>query len=233
MLRWRGLLLPMDVLALAEETGWIARIGSWLTREVCRQLSEWRARHAAAQDLYVGVSASLGQFLRPELAGELRSVLDEFSLPASALSLQVTEDALLKDGPAASLQARALSEMGVALHLDRFGTGTSAVNVLRRFPLAGVRLDASLAAGLEGGTPEARLFPAMVGLVRALGLPVTATGIDGERQLEAARAAGCEHAQGSSFCDSLPPDAIASRVLVASPVPPAAAQTTPRHLTGS
>ncbi|MGH9887241.1 MAG: EAL domain-containing protein, partial [bacterium] len=214
LLRWRGLLLPMDVLALAEETGWIVRIGSWLTREVCRQMAEWRAHHAAAQDLYVTVHASSGQFLRADLVPELRAVLEELALPASALALEVTEDALLKDGALASTQAAALAELGVVLRLDRFGTGTAALNLLRRFPLGGVKLDASMAAALDTGTAEAQIFPAIIGLVRALGLPVTATGIDLEHHARVARDAGCTEAQGSWFCDSLAPDAVASRILV-------------------
>jgi diguanylate cyclase (GGDEF)-like protein/PAS domain S-box-containing protein len=220
LLRWRGLLLPMDVLALAEETGGIVRIGSWLMREVCRQFSEWRARHPAAQDLYVSVNATAGQFLRSDLVPELRGLFDEFGLPPRALALEVTEDAFLKDGAMASAQARALAELGVRLQLDRFGTGTAALNLLRRFPLAGVKLDASMAAGIDTGTPEARLFPAVIGMVRALGLPVTATGIDGERHVEVARAAGCEEAQGSWFGDSMPSAAVIARILAPLAAPP-------------
>ena len=211
-LRWRGLLLPVDVLALAEEEGGIVDLGSWLAREVCRQVAAWRANRPGARDLCVGLFASAKQFLGADLLPELRAGLDEFGLPASALCVEVAEDALLKDGARADEQVRALAQLGVALRLDHFGTGQGALNLLRRFPLAGVQLDPSLAAALGAGAQESPVFTAMVGLVRALGLPVTATGIDEERHAQMARAAGCAEAQGAWFGGSLPPEDIAARL---------------------
>ena len=231
LLRWRGLLLPLDFLLAAEEAAGILRIEAWLLREACAHAGRWRARYGLSFRLTFNVSAA--QFLRSELAGELGSVLADSGFPASALTLEVTEDTLLRDGPALGATFAAVNALGVGIVLDRFGSGQASIAALRRFRLRAVKLDPALVSA--GDRETEALLPALIGVASTLGLPVAAAGVENEAQRQRVKTLGCVEAQGAHF--SKPLDAEAAEAVLArgggalpslrpgtgaAPVPPAA-----------
>jgi diguanylate cyclase (GGDEF)-like protein/PAS domain S-box-containing protein len=210
LLRWRGLLLPLDFLASAEETPEILRIEAWMLREACAQAARWRARYGLPFRLSLNVSTA--QFLRPELASEVRAAADAAGFPCPALVLEVTEDTLLRDASAVSAAFGSVNALGVGVVLDRFGSGHASINALRRFRLRGLKLDPALAGAADRETEA--LLPALIALASALALPVTATGVENDEQRERLQALGCVEAQGGHF--SRPLDADAAEAVLAS-----------------
>ncbi|PYQ52208.1 MAG: hypothetical protein DMF78_11710, partial [Acidobacteria bacterium] len=182
VVRWRGLLLPLDFLAAAEEAGGIARIEAWLLREACGQAGRWRARYGLPFRLSINVSTA--QFLRPQFAAEVRAALDESGFPGSALTFEVTEDTLLRDPATVGTAFAAVSALGAGVVLDRFGSGQASAAAVRRFRLRGVKLDPALVADLDGEDDLDRdpFLRALLGLATALELPVAAVGVESETQ---------------------------------------------------
>jgi diguanylate cyclase (GGDEF)-like protein/PAS domain S-box-containing protein len=203
MLRWRGVVLPLDFLVSAEEAAGILRIEAWLLREACAQAGRWRARYGLPFRLALDVSTA--QFLRPELAGELRAALDSGAFPASALVLEVTEDTLLREASAVAAAFGAVNALGVGVVLDRFGSGQGSINALRRFRLRGVKLDVSLAAAGDRETDALR--PALLAVAAALALPVAVAGIETDEERARLKALGCTEGQGAYFGKPLEADA--------------------------
>ncbi|PYQ45425.1 MAG: hypothetical protein DMF77_04180, partial [Acidobacteria bacterium] len=209
LLRWRGLLLPLDFLVAAEAAGGILRIETWLLREACAQAGRWRARYRLPFRLSLNVSTP--QFLRGELAGDLRSALDAGGFPGAALDVEVGEDTLLCDASAVAAAFGAVNALGVGVVLDRFGVGYGSINALRRFRLRGLKLDAGLTSATDRET--ATLLPALLGLAASLALPVTATGVETEAERARLQALGCAEAQGGLF--SSPLDAQSAEAILA------------------
>jgi EAL domain-containing protein (putative c-di-GMP-specific phosphodiesterase class I) len=209
MLRWRGVLLPLDFLVAAEEAAGILRIEAWLLREACAQAGRWRERYGLPFRLAIDVSTA--QFLRPELAGELRGALEHAGFPGSALTLEVTEETLLRDVSAVAAAFGAVNALGVGVVLDRFGSGQGSINALRRFRLRALKLDAPIAAAGDRETDALR--PALLALASALALPVAATGIETEEERARLQDLGCADGQGSFFATPL--DAEAAEAILA------------------
>ena len=208
LLRWRGLLLPLDFLVAAEAAAGILRIETWLLREVCAQAGQWRAHYGVPFRLSLNVSTT--QFLRGELAADLRSALDSGGFPGAALDLEVSEDTLLCDASAVAAAFGSVGALGVGVVLDRFGTGHGSLSALRRFRLRALKLDAGLTSATDRETEA--FLPALLGLAAALALPVAATGVETEAELARLRALGCAEAQGGLF--SKPLDAQAAEAIL-------------------
>ena len=126
----------------AEAAAGILRIETWLLREACAQAGRWRARYGLPFRLSLDVSTT--QFLRAELAADLRAALDSGGFPGAALDLEVIEDTLLRDASAVAAAFGAVNALGVGVVLDRFGIGQGSINALRRFRLRALKLDARL-----------------------------------------------------------------------------------------
>ena len=216
-LRWRGLIIPVDVLSMAEEAGWIVRIGAWLLREACMQAGAWHRRHLALPGLRMSVNVAGVHFQRAELVRETTELLLETGLPARALTLEVTEGTVLSGTETAQANFAGLEALGVGVVLDRFGSGDASLRALRRYPLHAVKLDPAMVATVEGNAAGASLVPAIVQLASALGLPVGASGIETAVQAAALRSLGCTFGQGVLFSEAL--DAGAAEALLASPAP--------------
>ena len=157
------------------------------------QLGRWRA---AGHPLRLNIDVSDWQLTQPGYARRVAAALESAGCAPSELEIDVTESALQADPDAALAAVRSLARQGVRVLLEGFGDGTSSLAVLRRLPLAGVKLDAVLSqAGARAGT-EARWLPALVQLAHAMDLEVHATGADTEAQCDALIAAGCDGLQG-------------------------------------
>jgi diguanylate cyclase (GGDEF)-like protein/PAS domain S-box-containing protein len=212
LVRWehpeRGRILPGEFISLAEETGLIVPLGSWVLREACRQLRAWQTELPGWSGLLMSVNLSPRQFARADLVRQVDEVLRELSLPPGTLQLELTESLLMEDAEAAVAVLAALESRGVRLAIDDFGTGYSSLSYLQRFPISTLKIDRSFVAGMEAGSSQSKLVRTMVGLARSLGMGVVAEGVETEEQLRVLKRLGCERGQGFLFSHALSSDEV-------------------------
>jgi EAL domain-containing protein (putative c-di-GMP-specific phosphodiesterase class I) len=183
---------PADFALLAEETGLIVGIGAWVLQEACR----WDTFIGVEHGVQVAVRLSARQLNDPGLIELVRRTLAESGLPARLLSLEVSEATVMQQPDVAASALARLKELGVALALDEFGAGTSSLGALRRFPVDRVKIDRALVADAASDERAAALVGGIVGLAHALGLGVTAAGVETPAQRERLAALGCDRLQG-------------------------------------
>jgi predicted signal transduction protein with EAL and GGDEF domain/GAF domain-containing protein len=226
LVRWRrdgSMQSPADFIPVAEDTGIIIPIGTWVLREACRQLAAWRSCGAARQALYVTVNLSRKQLADPALLSVVQRALASSNLPASALGLEITESAIMEDPVAAEAALIELkSKLGVRLAVDDFGTGYSSLSCLRRFPIDLLKIDRSFVQNVVRDRRDAAVMSAIVVLAHNLNLSVVAEGIETHDQAAFMSSSQCDLMQGFLF--SRPLDAAAAeRFLNPAPATPAAA----------
>lgn len=203
LLRWehpqRGLLLPHEFLAVAEETGMIVPIGRWVMREACHQLRTWQLSLPDRRPLGLSVNLSVRQFNDPLLVNAIMAILHETGLDPSSLTLEITETAAMEDGEAAVTKLRALKMLGVRLAMDDFGTGFSALSYLKRFPMDMIKIDQSFTRGLGTVEEDTAIVRAAIAFAKSLSLRVTTEGIETPEQLAWVRRLGSNCGQGFHF----------------------------------
>ena len=201
LIRWRhpsmGMVRPDRFINLAEETGLIVPIGSWVLRTACRQNRDWQ--HAGYGPLRIAVNLSARQFAEPGLVREIARVLDETGMPAASLEVEITESLVMADVEGAIRTMRELKTMGVKLSIDDFGTGYSSLSYLRRFPVDVLKIDRSFVRDIASSADDAALVSAIIELARGLHMRVIAEGVETEAQLDYLRRRGCDEVQGHVF----------------------------------
>ena len=200
LLRWRhpdrGLIAPDQFIQIAEDTGLILPIGSWVLHEVCAQLARWPDE--------IQLSANLSALqITPELVLEVQHHLAEHHVKPDRLMLEITESLVLD--PSVKPVVSSLRSLGVQLALDDFGTGYSSLGSLQRFPLDLLKLDRALISSLSENTGAAIVRTA-IELGNALDVRVIAEGIETRAQLDTLRELGCPLGQGFLFARPLPLD---------------------------
>jgi EAL domain-containing protein (putative c-di-GMP-specific phosphodiesterase class I) len=196
LVRWqhpaRGVVPPAEFMQLAEDTGQIVGIGEWVLREACR----WGTFIGAEHGVQVAVKLSSRQFGDPKLIELVRRVLADSGLPAALLVLEVTEATASQQADIAASTLRKLKELGVSLVIDDFGTGSSSLASLRRYPVDRLKIDRAFVADLPADENAKALAAGIVGLAHALGLKVIAAGVETEAQRDFLAALGCDFVQG-------------------------------------
>jgi diguanylate cyclase (GGDEF)-like protein/PAS domain S-box-containing protein len=197
LIRWRhperGLLLPHEFIPAAEESGLIVPIGEWVLREACRQARAWRDQGLQA---VVAVNLSGAQFIHPNLVRCLDEALAASGLDAHCLDIEITEGVIMDGNAATGATVQALRERGVQLTIDDFGTGSSSLSCLRRFPLSKLKIDRSFVEDITRTPGDVTLVPAIIALARSLKLKVIAEGVESAEQLAFLTQHGCDEYQG-------------------------------------
>ena len=197
LVRWqhpsRGVLLPESFIPLAEESGLIAPIGSWVLQEACRQAAVWASE---GQGIGVSVNVSAYQLGRSGFAEDVQQALSLSGLEPSSLTLEITETTLMRNVPAACERLLQIKALGVRIAIDDFGTGYASLSHLQRIPADILKIDQSFVAALNDGGQSRELLVAILGVGQALSLAVVAEGIEEQGQLSALEEMGCEMAQG-------------------------------------
>ena len=208
--RWqhpdRGLLRPEAFIPLAEETGLIVPLGSWVLYEACRQLGEWTSDR---DPLGLSVNLSARQLSEKTLVEEVARTVDRTGLAGGRLTLEITESAIMRDEVGARALLARMRALDLALSLDDFGKGHSSLNQLDQLPFDNLKIDRSF-VGRMGSSPA--IVRAIVDLGHHLGMRVVAEGVETEAQRRELRAMGCDYAQGYLF--SPPVDAAAAGKLL-------------------
>jgi diguanylate cyclase (GGDEF)-like protein len=213
LVRWqhpqRGLLGPLEFVSVAEETGLIVPLGSWVLGEAVRQLAEWRAEVPAAADLWVSVNVSPRQLKSTDLVPTVARLLAENGIPESALRLELTESALV-DAAGPQVEAiAAVTRLGIGFAVDDFGTGYSSLAYLAGLPVTTLKVDRTFVAPLGGSDSTAMaIVDAIVSMARALRLDVIAEGVESPQQLTALRRLGAPQGQGYLWSPPLPADEV-------------------------
>jgi diguanylate cyclase (GGDEF)-like protein len=209
LVRWehpeRGLIEAEEFVALAEETGLILPIGTWVIEQALAQLGRWRHTRPGVT---ISVNLSTRQLEDPGLSAQLAGAVRASGADPGALILEVTEDTLEHNPDLAVRSLAALSALGVQLALDDFGTGHSSVTSLRDLPLHTIKIDGSFVSTLDRDEEEPAVVGALVDLGHALGLDVVAEGVETDAQLARLRELGCDGAQGFLFSRPLPADGV-------------------------
>jgi diguanylate cyclase (GGDEF)-like protein/PAS domain S-box-containing protein len=211
LLRWRhperGWVAPLDFIPAAEASGQIVPIGRFVLRHACRQAVAWQARFPA-RPLRMSVNVSARQLQEPEVADDIKRVVDECGLDPRLLVLEITESVLVQDVEAMAAKLRALTAFGLRVAVDDFGTGYSSLSYLHRFPVHLLKIDKSFTDRVDGGFEEAALARAIVRLGQALHLETVAEGVETPSQLAALRELGCTFGQGYHFAKPLEVDEV-------------------------
>jgi diguanylate cyclase (GGDEF)-like protein len=213
--RWRhptrGLVLPVDFIALAEESDLIVALGEAVLEKACRQAQAWRRRWPD-ENLVMSVNLSPRQFLDPNLVSKISNVLRRTKLEPCALELEITESSVMDRSEASLRVLEQLRELGVRMVLDDFGTGYSSLAYLRHLPLDTIKIDRSFVTDLDVQDPNVGIVRAVVSLAHGLGVSVVAEGIETEEQARRLRDLGCDLGQGYTWAHPADPTQTAALV---------------------
>ena len=194
LVRWhhseRGIVSPGAFIPLAEETGLIGSIDEWVLREACREAASWTV------PLSIAVNLSPIDFRRGDVSATILSILLETGLDPKRLEIEVTEGVLIEDFARAISLLRKIKNLGVRIAMDDFGTGYSSLSYLQSFPFDKIKIDQTFVGKLGNNTQSAAIIQAILGLGRALKLPVIAEGVETKEQLAFLANEGCAELQG-------------------------------------
>ncbi|MEH3146988.1 MAG: EAL domain-containing protein [Methylobacterium frigidaeris] len=197
LVRWRdpegGLIPPAAFIPVAEETGLIVPLGSWVLRQACRDAAGW------PPEVVVAVNVSSVQLRQGTFAGTVLETLAETGLPAGRLEIEITESALLDESETTSRNIQTLHEAGIRFAMDDFGTGYSPLAYLRQFPIDKIKIDRCFMKDAETDADALAIIRAVAGLGISLGITTLIEGVETAEQLELARAQGVRQGQGFLF----------------------------------
>jgi diguanylate cyclase (GGDEF)-like protein len=209
LVRWqharRGLVPPNSFIGVAENSGLIVPLGEMILDQVCGQLSQWRSRASAAFELPVSVNVSPRQLTETDFVGAILTRITDWRLAPGALIFEITESALNRDPVRARAAIKELCDLGMHVCLDDFGAGASSLQHLTTFPGQEVKLDCSLISKIATGTTELAVVKSITDLSHALGLLVTAEGVESVRDWELLEGAGCDRIQGFYCAEPMSP----------------------------
>jgi diguanylate cyclase (GGDEF)-like protein len=200
LLRWRhptrGVVSPEEFIPIAEANGLIVPIGRWVLHEACRQAAAW---HAQGHHVGMAVNVSARQLDTGELIDDVRKALRDTGLDPAALTLEITESALMRDPEATAARLRSLKALGVRIAIDDFGTGYSSLAYLRQFPVDTLKIDRSFISGIATSGQSTALIHTLVQLGKTLNIETLAEGIEDQDQLRILQRQHCDQGQGFLF----------------------------------
>lgn len=208
LLRWQHdgrQVSPAEFISIAEESGLIIPIGTWVLAEACRQAYTWNSD--LQQHLVVAVNISSRQFQHPEFLATVTRILVETGANPSTIELEITESVVMQDVEHTIEILQSLRNLGLKLAIDDFGTGYSSLAYLKRFPIDKLKIDQSFVSHLSPHSADAAIVQAIIALGHSLGLEVIAEGVESEEQRECLRQWGCDQIQGYFFGRPTPAEA--------------------------
>jgi diguanylate cyclase (GGDEF)-like protein/PAS domain S-box-containing protein len=201
LIRWQhpqgALVPPGQFIPIAEQSGLIIPIGTWILYEACRQCALWRQN--GLDHLTVSVNLSALQFRRGNIIETVQSALQQYQLPPESLELELTESILLQDTESAINTLRTLKNLGIKLSIDDFGTGYSSLSYLKRLAVDKLKIDQSFIRDLSTDADSAAIARAIIQLGQTLQVEVIAEGVETEQQLAFLEDCGCNEVQGYLF----------------------------------
>jgi diguanylate cyclase (GGDEF)-like protein len=217
LVRWQKpdgeLVPPGGFIETMEDTGLIVFLGAWVLREACRAARMLQESLPGEQDLSVSVNVSPRQFAQPDLAAQIRTVIEEVGIDPHRLRLEITESAMIGDMDRVAAVLRELKEIGVRVSIDDFGTGYSSLSYLHSLPLDVLKIDRSFVSAMAHHGESLQIVRTIMSLAHNLGMDVIAEGPEDAEQVSQLRSIGCEYGQGFYF--SKPIDLTAAMAFLA------------------
>jgi EAL domain-containing protein (putative c-di-GMP-specific phosphodiesterase class I) len=205
LVRWThpqlGFVSPGEFVPLAERTGGSRRLTSWVLGEAIRQMGEW---HRAGLDVELAVNLSAPDILDPSLGDEILQMLRIHRVAPTALLLEITESAVMRDPQLAARNMQLLRIAGVRFAIDDFGTGHSSLSQLSLLPVDELKIDRSFVMNARPGTDAATIITSTIELAHSMGLRVVAEGVEQPEAWNLLRRLGCDYAQGYLISRPMP-----------------------------
>ena len=193
---------------MAEDTGLIVPIGTWVMEEACGKMVGWQRRYETMSDFSMSINISSQQVMQPDLVDVIVRVLDETGLNPSCLRLELTESVIMDNAESVVGKLSQLRSLGVQVHIDDFGTGYSSLSYLQRLPVDTLKIDRTFVSQLGIQKESAKIVGAIVTLARNLGMSVAAEGVETAEQAAGLKALDCEYGQGFFYYRPLESSAI-------------------------
>ena len=208
LIRWRhpdlGMVSPAQFIPVAEESGLIVPISTWVLQQACAQAATWRKVLSAP--LRVGINVSALQFRHRDFVELVTDTIDQSGIEASALELELTESVVMHDADSVIAKLLALQEVGVGLAIDDFGTGYSSLSYLKRFPIDRLKIDQSFVSDIGRNSDSEAIIQAIISMAHSLRLQTLAEGVETVEQFNFLRDHGGEEVQGYLFSRPIPSD---------------------------
>jgi len=201
LLTWRhpiyGTISPKQFIPIAEETGLIIDIGSWVIRRACLEAAGWhKAGHSAAR---ISVNVSALQFERRDFLETVADALALSNLPPDRLELELTESYIMKDLPQAAARLSQIRKLGISIAIDDFGTGYSSLSYLNKLPVDSLKIDQSFLRSLQEPEGSLAVIQSIVRMAHSMNLTVVAEGVETRAELDLVRVLGCDKVQGHVY----------------------------------
>lgn len=227
LLRWehptRGLIPPSEFIPVAEETGLIVPIGTWVLDQALLQLRRWLDSLVDQAEFSVAVNLSSVQLQSPKIVSLVAEALHRHGIPPQLLALELTESMVMDDAESSSQTLYQLRELGIELAIDDFGTGYSSLAYLRHLPITLLKIDRSFIWAMTDSERDRRVVAVICSLGRELGMKTIAEGIESEAQLEMLRGMQCDLVQGFHLMRPTTPEAIGELLVLGQRQQPARA----------
>ena len=208
LLRWDapdlGRVSPAKFIPVMEEAGLMGRVGEWAIEAACRHFRSWTDRAMMAPR--VAINLSVRQLRAPGFVETIERILHRCGVGPEALEFEITEGMVAKDTKNAVALLQRLSDMGIRLSMDDFGTGTSSLSVIKQFPVDSVKIDRSFIADLGGDADSDAITRTIISMGHSLRRRIIAEGVETESQMESLRGMGCDEIQGYVLAPPLPAD---------------------------
>jgi len=209
LIRWRHpkreLILPIDFIPLAEETGAILQIGQWVLEATCQQLRIWKL-NPLYQDMTLSINISAKQLIQAEFITQVQDALQRHEIDPSKLRLELTESVMINDFDTIIASMRALFAIGISFSLDDFGTGYSSLQYLKKLPLSQLKIDKSFVEDIAVDKSDLAISRTIIAMAYNLELNVIAEGVETEEQKQCLMDLDCMHFQGYLFGRPMPMD---------------------------
>lgn len=203
---------PPDFIPVAETSGLISLLGTWVIRTACMQMAKWGAAEST-DGPYVSVNVSPLQFRDPNFESIVAMALAESKLAPSRLVLEITEGTLMQDPQMVQDMLGRLTRTGIRISIDDFGTGYSSLAYLKKFPLSTLKIDKSFVTGIVSDAQDRAIVTTIINLAKSLGLNTVAEGVETSAQLDFLQQNGCSSIQGWIFGKACPAELFAANYL--------------------
>ncbi|MBD2292931.1 EAL domain-containing protein [Anabaena sphaerica FACHB-251] len=207
LVRWQhpslGMVSPVEFIPVAEETGLIASIDTWVLKTACRQLRNWQEQKVIDEDVSISVNLSVRLFSQPNLLEIIDQAWRKIQLNPQNLKLEITESAIMDNSEAAAVILQQLRKCQIQLSIDDFGTGYSSLSYLHRFPVNILKIDQSFINAVEPNPRNTGLISTIINLAHTSEMKAIAEGIETPEKLAQLRDLGCDFGQGYLFSKPL------------------------------
>ncbi len=214
LLRWdhpqRGLVMPGEFIAVAEESGMIERIGQWVLEEALREAARWEQTRPDDAPLRVGVNVSMQQLQNPRFPDSVADAIRTAGIEAQTLALELDESVLRDEAEQMRSTLRLLKRIGVRLAVHDFGTGDSSLRQLAALPIDTIKVERRFVAALGTEDATSPIAQAVIATGSALGLRVIGAGAESREQVEHLRRLGCTDVQGFLYAEPVPASEISA-----------------------